>query len=1127
MITKRTVRGWSSITTFVVLLLLAVTPAFAQFTSVILGTVTDTSGGVIAGARVTVTDEDTAQTRTVMTSSDGTYRVPALRTGHYKVKFEAEGFKVETRQGLTLDVAQELPVNVSLQVGASAQEVTVTGGETQIQTTSSSLSGLVNERQMADLPLNGRNYINLTLMLPGVAQNLNNSSLGGMSGTVFSSNGAPTMSNAFLLDGTSLVNQSGWGAASMAGTTLGVDGIQEFKVITSGFSAEYGMAMGSQMVMVSRGGTNHFHGDVYDYLRNSALNARNYFDPATIPGFQKNNFGGSFGGPIKKDKTFFYAVYEALRVNLGFTVADVVPAAGCHGVAGAVITSTACPQLGSVPSVTIVNSQIAALLALYPNPTGGTDKAPSFSFKTPDTQSVNYGQIRVDHNFSATDALFGRYTIDQSLVSDPTAGFSTTAFTGVAFPQWRGEGGNQDSFLTVAENHIFSSALLNSARISFSRTNFYTLPLTLDPLTGVAPFQAGGNPGSVAITGLSGFGQSSTQPTTHLQNIYSFADDLSYLRGKHALKFGTLINRYNSAITNSSSALGGSISYASLANFLLGEPATYGATSPGSNLNRDFIYNTLGFYAQDDWRVKSRLTLNIGLRYEIFTTPWELSNKGWAIRDYGLAPTPTQGAVMTNKSYLNFSPRFGFAWDVFGDGKTSVRGSAAILYDVGDYGNAFTWNAVAQPPISGSSSVSTSNTVITFPFSFPPSAAGHTVGTNAYNVNQPRVQQFNLSVQRQLPKDIALTVAYVHSRGVHLWAEKHWNLVTPTFGSPGTKEYWSDNIVSANGTAGCGFVVPSCRMNPNYDDYMYDTTDGDSWYDGLQVNVVKKLSRGLEFQGAYTYSHALDSTNGQLNGSDCTSPGMNEATDPAHLRTDYGPACYDLRHNLRFNLLYHLPTVKTDNFLVSKLANGWWVANIVSVQGGYPFSTILSANRSNNSLIGVVSATDRTDVGTMTVAPGQSVTDPDGTVTTNTTNDTFIPYNPKTVIEGKPQQWFNPLMFSMQPMVACPNIPTQICGVLGDESRGLLRGPGLGTWDFSLVKDTAVPFLGEAGMFEFRAEFFNLLNRSNFSMPSGTVFSGLTKDIGPYSEAPLSNAGQITTTSTTSRQIQFALKLIF
>jgi len=372
-----------------------------------------------------------------------------------------------------------------------------------------------------------------------------------------------------------------------------------------------------------------------------------------------------------------------------------------------------------------------------------------------------------------------------------------------------------------------------------------------------------------------------------------------------------------------------------------------------------------------------------------------------------------------------------------------------------------------------------------------------------------------------------LTVAYVHSRGVHLWAEKHWNLVTPTFGSPGTKEYWSDNIVSAGGTAGCGFVVPSCRMNPNFDDYMYDTTDGDSWYDGLQVNVVKKLGRGLEFQGAYTYSHALDSTNGQLNGSDCTSPGMNEATDPAHLRTDYGPACYDLRHNLRFNLLYHLPTVKTDHFLVSKLANGWWVANIVSVQGGYPFSTILSANRSNNSLIGVVSATDRTDVGTMTVAPGQSVTDPDGTVTTNTTHDTFIPYNPKTVIEGKPQQWFNPLMFSMQPMVACPNIPTQTCGVLGDESRGLLRGPGLGTWDFSLVKDTSVPLLGEAGMIEFRAEFFNLLNRSNFSMPSGTVFSGLTKDIGPYSEAPLSNAGQITTTSTTSRQIQFALKLIF
>ena len=288
------------------LLFLMGLPARAQSTSTISGVVKDPSGAVVPGATVTIENVETAQSRTTTTGNDGAYRVPALQAGRYTVKVDKVGFTPHVDQRLTLDVAQELSVNPVLQLESSAQQVSVTGEVSEINTTTSSTGGLVNDQQMAELPLNGRNYIDLSLMQPGVQQNINNGALGAMIGTVFSSNGGPTISNNFLLDGTSIVNQSGWGSSSMAGTTLGVDGIKEYKIVTSSVPAEYGMTMGSQMVMVSKSGTNQFHGDIFDYLRNSALDARNYFDPGAIPPFKRNNFGGAFGGPIKKDKTFFF-----------------------------------------------------------------------------------------------------------------------------------------------------------------------------------------------------------------------------------------------------------------------------------------------------------------------------------------------------------------------------------------------------------------------------------------------------------------------------------------------------------------------------------------------------------------------------------------------------------------------------------------------------------------------------------------------------------------------------------------------------------------------------------------------------------------------------------------------------
>jgi outer membrane receptor protein involved in Fe transport len=1097
-----------------VLLVLTAGRAYPQSSSTILGVVKDTSGAIVPGASVTVQNEDTAQIRTTTTGSDGAYRVPALQAGHYSVRVEKDGFNAHLDRGLVLDVAQELAVNPVLQVGASQQQVTVTGETPQVETVTSSLGSLVNDQKVAELPLNGRNYLDLTLMLPGVAKNQNLGTVAGSSGTSYSSNGAPIIANNFLLDGTSIVNPVGWNPTSIAGTTLGLDGIQEFKIITNGFSAEYGMTMGSQMVMVSKGGTNQFHGDAFEYLRNDALDARNYFDYESVttgrrlPLYQRNNFGGALGGPIKKDKTFFFAVYEGLRQNLGFTAIDIVPPAGCHAPAGATITPAQCSLL---TAPTTVSANTAPLMALYPNPTPGLPNN-EFTFPTPALTTVNYGQMRVDHIFSSTDSIFGRYTADTTDENNPNAAF---AAAGVAFPYNRTIESGRDQFLTLAENHIFSSTLLNTARVSFSRTGFKNYTFPAENLTGL-PLLVAGTPnfGTLEITGLSNAAVATPLVVLHdLQNIYSASDDVYYTRGKHGLKFGFLGNRFDQAETTGGIGQG-TILYSSYANFLQSIPRTF--TYSFGDQNRDYIYYTFGFYVQDDWRATSRLTFNVGLRYEFNTTPRELEGKEWAVRDHAMDPAPTHGPIMDDRPYLNFSPRLGFAWDVFGDGKTALRGSAGILYDVGNFHNLFVLNAGGSPPLVTSVSATTSNTVIGFPYPFTSAGFGHAL-TEAvdYNVSQPHLLQLNLSLERQLPKHTALSVAYVHTRGAHLWNTAEANSAYPTYVSGSGVQYWSDSLVA------CENAVPSCRPNPSYTNIQLTSTGGESWYNALQVAVNKRLGAGLEFQAAYTYSRSIDATEGNIGFVSCSMVGMDQSSNPRHEREDTGPSCFDVPQNLRFNLLYHFPSMKS-NGLLSKLTNGWWTGSIVSVQGGYPFTPVLGTNRSNSGVI-QGSANEKANVGTATVAPGQ--VGPDGTI--NTTKDTFIPYNKSTVITGNPAQWFNPLMFALQPMVPCPNIPTQTCGQLGDAGRGMLRGPGLGTWDFSLVKDTALGFLGERGSLQFRAEMFNILNRANFAAPNVSVFSGNTSDIGSYSEAPLSSAGQITTTATPSRQIQFALKIIF
>jgi len=1095
--------------TFLLILSLASNPLLAQLPAgTILGTVKDVSDASIPNAIVIVKNVETGLTRTLTTGGDGTYRFPALPIGHYTVTARRTQFRTEIREGLTLDVGQEAVVNLILSVGNTQELVVVSGTAPLVNTTNSSLGGVVNSDQITDLPLNGRNYIDLALLQTGVAKAAAIGNGQGTSGTWFSSNGAPIRSNNITLDGARLTNVFSGSSGTEAGTTLGTDGIQEFKLITDSFSAEYGMSMGSQLVMVSKGGTNRFHGDVFEYFRNSVLDARNYFDYGylgggpRLPRFQRNNFGGSFGGPIKKNKTFFYAVYEGLRQNLGQSTIDVVIPANCYDSSSKkiLVTNNPCASAsnGSVAPVIVP----LANLYPYPNLASVTPGSPNdlFTFPSVATTSINYAQIRVDQNFSAADTFFARYTVDSGAADTPLQdpGFAT-GFAG------------RNQFATLSENHVFSSSLLNTARMSFSRTPTKADDLFPPLVTGPSYSFVSRQPiGTISIGNgsLSDLGGVPSLPLDSVQNVYTLSNDVYWTKSRHAMKFGVLFNRFNVSLNGLPDVRGGLV-FPDVSRFLAGVPSNSSAVTPGSIVDHYFTYNTLGLYAQDDFKITPRLTLNLGLRYEFNTTPFETHGHNYRFLNVQTDSMTTQGPIMRNASLKNFSPRVGFAWDVTGKGNTSLRGGAGIYYDVGNIGSALNGQARALPPFTTSSNVqNTLGQVLTLPLTFAPADAGHEINSVNYNSAQPYIVQYNLTAERQLPGNVALSVSYVGSRGYNLFAVREMNWNIPLSITNGV-EYWGPD--------------PSVltRVNPNWDTAAMVTTGSDSWYNALEVEVTKHLSHGLEFQATYTWSQSLDTAQAQQYSNDCgiNSPGSTSGVDPIFPIHDKGPSCTDQPHDFSLSVLYHFPNINSQSF-AAKVLHGWWIGNIVSIQSGLPFAPNV-VNLISNSGVFAGDQGDRPNVVTAANLAGALAVNPSAVV-----------YNHNTIYAGgNANQWFNPNMFTLvgkTQTAACPsNDPSNLLsmcsfGYLGDASRDMLRGPGLKTWDFSLAKDTALPFLGEAGKLEFRAEFFNIVNHPNFGLPNGTIFAGNITN-----ETPLGNAGQITYTATTSREVQFALKMIF
>lgn len=1074
-------RSWSgnflfgncSIATLV-LMALSLAAAWGQLPSAtVLGVVRDASGAVVPGTSVTARNVDTGLTRTSVSAVDGSYRFSVLPVGQYEFSAEHEGFQKEVRTGLTLAIAQEAVVNFALQVGAVEQSVSVLAEAPLLNTTTSSLGTLVGEKTVADLPLNGRNFIDLALLQPGITQQRNNQPGSTSSnGSWYSSNGAPVRSNNYLLDGAIMTNLSSVTASSTSGTTLGVEGIREFRVLTNSFSADYGMTMGSQVAIVSKSGTNKLHGSAFEYLRNSALDARNFFDYQTVasklrlPSFKRNQFGASAGGPIKKDKTMIYGVYEGLRQRLGVTRIDNVPAAGCHGAAGAIITQVACPQLSSA-SATIA-PQVAPLLALFPLPNLPKDQ---FTFFFTQPTKDDYGQVRVDQTFSSNDALFARYTIDDTQETDP-----------LNYPQFISQRNSRSQFATLSENRVFSSTLLNTARFSFSRTT----PGTLSPSGIIGPqysFVTGRELGAININGLTtGFGPSTSgHPGLQKQNIFTWSDDIFYSRGRHSWKFGTLINHYQTYSISSTNNMG-TLAFANVTNFLLAVPQTISALTPGSIWDRTYHYNTFGFYGQDDFRLLTNLTLNLGLRYEFQTPHTETHDIQASVRDYVHDATSTHGQTYLNPSLRNFGPRFGFAWDVRGNGKTALRGGFAILYDVGNFGQALQNGINGTPPYASASSVSNPGT-FTLPLTFPASAVGKAIRIVDYHMQQPHLLSYNLTMERQLPGKIALTLAYAGSRGI--------NIVQTVDGNPNIEQILPDGRIF--------WPSPSRRINPNWDSIEVKTAASNSFYNSLQFGLTKQLSHGLQFQSAYTWSRLIDQTQGQTPGDD--NAGVIFGTAPGHLNVDRGLADFDVTQTWRFNALYQLPQAAKAGRMLGAVVNGWRAGGILTAQSGQPFIQAVGTNISRSGVNNNAAGGDRPDL--VTGRNGANI------VSGTTAGCAGVKAGQKL---GTPNLYFDPCAFSLQ-----------VAGFLGTSGRNILRGPGLASVDFSLAKTFGIKPLGEGAGLEFRAEVFNILNRANFGAPNRTVFSGTGASAG----VPLANAGIISSTSTSSRQIQFALRLSF
>lgn len=1059
-----------------------IVPATGQVSGATLsGLVTDEQGGPVAFATIRINNTGTGGTREVTTNSDGIYSAPNLLPGSYELTVTATGFQTLTQKGVTLTVGGQQALNISLKVGSLSQTVEVNAAIVDIQTTTSTVSSTVDSTTMRELPLNGRDWTSLATLEPGV------SSIPNQVGTGFSANkgnrgfgnqlsndGHRANENTYRVNGISINDYSNGSPGGASGLNLGVDGIQEFSVLTSNYTSEYGRTSGAVVNAITKSGVNELHGTAFLFDRDKIFDAKNYFDPAgPIPSFRRVQFGGSGGTALVKDKTFIYGTYEGVRQNRPGAQSIHVP--------------TDAERALAVPSV-------APYLALWPEAPAGTPVdangiTQTFNVALPSISNENYYTVRVDQKFSDKNSLSGSYFWDSGPQSQPDPLLNAIH-----------EVFSRRQMASVEDTYVFSPALVNTVRVGVSRVRGdINAPVSgndvsKDSTLAVAPGAIG--PPQISVPGVltTAIGLGGLNQFRHRWTSVQAYDDAFLTRGTHAIKIGFAFERMLYNITEKLSPNGRKSSFPSLDALLNNDPVRLNALAPGGSNEVAIRQSLFAGYIHDDWRFRPNLTFNLGVRYEFTTLPRDANNRIQEITTLvncatpGVAPSPSSPCgpvhvdtfIKNNPTTKNFEPRIGFSWDPFKDGKTAVRGGFGI-FDVLPLPYEFGLNAAATAPfqIIGFDAANTLGGGVDQNISFDPNKI-----RNRYidqNPHRADVLNWNFNIQRQLGASWTLTAGYVGSRSVHLSVSADdINLVPPVQTSAGILIPSNTYQIDPNWAGANGGITPGPPGGAGIRPVIFD---GESTYHGFQAQLRKEMTHGLQGQVSYTLGKCRDTSSAPVTGDTY----VNSVAVPLLLSKAYriGACDFDVRHTLVGTVIWSVPGPKSG--FASYVAGGWQVGTIVTATSGSPFTVTVGGGGDplNTGYNGDFSMDYADLISGCNATPG---------VTTNSTGQLLA---------------FNPNCFTAAPAVAG--------GVLvGNSGRNRFYGPGLTTVDFSTFKNFS---FRERFRVQFRAEFFNVLNHPNFAAPN------FLNDANNSSDT--SNAGVIGSTSSAPRQIQLGLKLVF
>lgn len=1053
--------------------------AYGQVTAAISGRIEDPAGAAVGGAKVTVTSAETGAARTAVSDDAGTFSVLSLAPGPYTIEVQKTGFRAAARTGVHLQVAQNAVVNFRLEIGQLVQQVTVAEDAPVVNTTTSSVSGVVGEREVKDLPLNGRSFDTLIALNPGTINfsALKSANTSTSDGNTFSVAGRRTSENLFLINGVEYTGSSQLAISpgGVSGELLGIDAVREFNVLTDTYSAEYGKRAGAQVSVVTQSGTNALHGTLFEFLRNSDLDARNFFDRGFVPPFRRNQFGGALGGPVKKNKLFVFGNYEGFRQALALSSVSVVPDAEVRQ--GLVPNATT----GVYAAVANLNPAMLPFLSLWPKPNGaellagGVASGDALSYNNPAEHiHEDFGTARADWTIAAGDSLSLAYTVDNGNSAIPQAD-----------PLFASAEALQSQVASIRETHVFSPRVLNTATIGLSRAEFNLGSLLLASFPANESFVAGGGPGGVVVnggvttTGISGItaaGPNNAAGSWNRRNLFTYEDEFQAMKGIHQISAGVWLQPLRDNEDSASRQLG-QATFTSLTTLLQGTVSTFQVIPDPNELGwRSFEG---AWFVEDSMRLRPNLTVRIGLRDE-FTNGWN-EESGRAANYVTDANGVLETNVVTGHSAFTknnathlWAPRAGLAWDPFGDGKTAVRAGYGTFYSLID-SLSFLLNSL--PPANGAVSLANTSLLSIIPVQpgVPPAPqCSATVpqpcttfapqGVQA-DAKTPSVQEWNLTIERQIDRNTSVRAAYVGSFGVHGLVSVDPNDIPAQICASATCVSGGNGSTKGSVTQGQQYIPVGTRPNPYLGAGFFWYTEGNTSYNALQLDATRRLARGWQFRANYTWSKNLD-MNSALTGAQANNQAQ-MVLDRNHLQRDWGPSALDVKSQASISSLYSLPGK-------GRLLGGWQINGIATLLSGFPFTPQIGANRSG-----------------------------DGD-TRNPDRPSLNPSFGGPVVLGNPNQWFNPAAFVL---------PT--AGTYGNLGRGVYRGPGLADLDVSLFKTTKV---AERADLQFRAEFFNALNHANFGTPNATVFSGTA--FNP-------SAGLVTTTTTTSRQIQFGLKLVF